>query len=56
MPIAKAFPLTFSERLFAFIEGIARKWIMPGLSTLIPLPEIGDYIVAVGFVDHGRFV
>lgn len=46
MPISEAIPLTFSERLFALVEGVSGERAMVALvSELIPIPEIGYHIV-----------
>lgn len=53
IPMAEAIPLTFSERLLAFVEGVARKWIASsGLSTPIPLPKVDDDIIVAGCMGH----
>jgi hypothetical protein len=48
VPMAKAAPVTFSERLFALVACVARKWIVMRFSTSIPLPEIDNHVIAKG--------
>jgi hypothetical protein len=53
IPIAEAIPLTFSERLFAFVEGIAGERIgLAFLAPSIPFPEINDHIIFAPRLNH----
>lgn len=53
MPIAEAIPLTFSESLLAFAEGIACEQSGLAFSApMIPLPEIDDYIIVATSLSH----
>ena len=54
MPVAEAIPITFSERLLALFERVARNWIETRFSALIPLPEIDNDVVASHTVNHRR--
>ena len=53
MPIAKAVPITFCERFFAFLECVACKWAETRFSAPIPLPEIDNNVVAPHTISHG---
>jgi hypothetical protein len=53
MPITEAIPLTLSESLLAFVEGIAHKRIaLSGFPAPMPLPKIDDYIILEDWLDH----
>jgi|SRR5690242_10804869 hypothetical protein len=52
MPVAEATPITFSERLLALLERVARNWIETRFSALIPLPKIDNNVVTTPILRH----
>jgi hypothetical protein len=50
---SQSYPTTFSERLFALLECVARKWVETHFSAPIPLPKIDNNVVVPHTVNHG---